>query len=459
MKTNDKNTKDFFLDIFSESEAEKYSKKLAAFHIENVEQLYGALNPYLPQFSEKEIKTRGLTSSYAKVAQKAAKKEDKIRKLKKALKISTQKANLIMVSLENIDFPKQARKKNDSELSFGLYPSFFKTRSEFWSTATFRSLPSQFVLPDYKKMGPVFNQGSRGTCVANAYCSLFDYLTEDKTSRQFLYHQCKMVDGIKDKEGTYMYVPVKLMSSTGIVDYGIVNEKTWPYNPMPGRTMHQGPPPEVCYNDYRYYNTSFVGTRKQSVIDDIKHLLTGSNFHKPVPVVIGVTLFESFNNNYSQKTGWITMPLPGEYKTGGHAMIIVGYYDDKKVFLVRNSWSTAWAAANPYGYPGHALIPYEYIVNYAQSPCWTFLSLNNKKLSVPESQRLYNTHLQFNKEFSHKKSALKSAKSRSTRRYPRKSKNVRLRYFLLGIATSLLFVYYKEVIHFLQEFLKWLDKM
>ncbi len=58
------------------------------------------------------------------------------------------------------------------------------------------------------------------------------------------------------------------------------------------------------------------------------------------------------------------MPLPGEQVVGYHAMLIVGYDESRRMFLVRNSWSASWAAENDGGFPGHAWMPYEFITSY-----------------------------------------------------------------------------------------------
>lgn len=42
----------------------------------------------------------------------------------------------------------------------------------------------------------------------------------------------------------------------------------------------------------------------------------------------------------------------------GHAIILVGYDDDKKVFTFKNSWGTSW------GFQGYGKISYNYIKNY-----------------------------------------------------------------------------------------------
>jgi C1A family cysteine protease len=51
------------------------------------------------------------------------------------------------------------------------------------------------------------------------------------------------------------------------------------------------------------------------------------------------------------------MPSRGEEVVGGHAVLVVGYDDAQKRFIVRNSWGSEW------GMGGHYTLPYDYIVN------------------------------------------------------------------------------------------------
>ena len=50
------------------------------------------------------------------------------------------------------------------------------------------------------------------------------------------------------------------------------------------------------------------------------------------------------------------MPGSFEQSDGGHCMLIVGYSNADRTFLVRNSWATKW------GQQGYGTLPYEYIL-------------------------------------------------------------------------------------------------
>ena len=74
-------------------------------------------------------------------------------------------------------------------------------------------------------------------------------------------------------------------------------------------------------------------------------------------IVIGISVYESFESVEVSKTGIVPIPKDGENNLGGHAILIVGYDDDKKCFKFRNSWGESW------GDKGYGYIPYNYLTN------------------------------------------------------------------------------------------------
>ena len=89
-------------------------------------------------------------------------------------------------------------------------------------------------------------------------------------------------------------------------------------------------------------------------------------------VAIAVPVYDSWEENANTRiTGNITMPLPGEQTTAGHAFVLVGFEDNTDFagggyFIVRNSWGVRWASKSSFG-AGYGTIPYKYItdLNYA----------------------------------------------------------------------------------------------
>jgi len=391
MKTIIPNSKvsEFFHEI-NPKIGKKYSKILNNYNIFTVEQLAGAISPDLPFFNKKEVICKGLVTNYQSVQLNNQKDSVKIKKIKKLFNTNQKEASLIYESLNKVEFPIRVMKLTPSFLSMGLQVSKTSEKSTYWTSdyQVNKFEGTRYFIPDYERMGSVFDQGSRGTCVANAATSLIDYITDRRTSRQFLYHQCKMIDGHPNRSGTNMYNPIKIACNKNLIDYGTVTEEQWPYNEDYEETEHQGPPLEGCFYTSRYYSEEQIYIRESSIITDIKTILLGSNIATAVPLTMGFALYESFNSYSTRRTGWVTIPLPGEEISGYHAMLIVGWDDEDKVFIVRNSWGNSWAAENSYAKPGHALIPYKYIEKYTHGGC-SLLSMKDSLFEVKEKDRLY----------------------------------------------------------------------
>lgn len=84
------------------------------------------------------------------------------------------------------------------------------------------------------------------------------------------------------------------------------------------------------------------------------------------PFVFGFSVYESFESHTVAKTGIVPMPNKTEHLLGGHAVMAVGYDDNKQTFIVRNSWGTTW------GNQGYCYMPYDYLSNPTlASDFWT----------------------------------------------------------------------------------------
>jgi len=86
---------------------------------------------------------------------------------------------------------------------------------------------------------------------------------------------------------------------------------------------------------------------------DIKLILSQN-----IPVIAGIQIYSSFESDETAKTGIVPLPdTAREQLLGGHAIMLVGYDDAQKSFIVRNSWGTTW------GNRGYCLMPCDYLTN------------------------------------------------------------------------------------------------
>lgn len=388
-----------FLQKIIGRKAKNAVSNLRKYRIETLSQLLGLVQRRIPRVSVKTARIKGITRA-GLAAQRKIQPESIVSQLQNAMRVS--RADALKVYNRCIRTSGNFQHYNfNSGWAFGSVKNrkTIKSEDKFWFSAPDINIePGFFVAPNYNIIGPVFDQGERGTCVANAFCSCLDYLTGLKSSRQFFYHQAKMIDGIPDEEGTYIETAVRVFYDRTFTDLGIVEETIWTYNPYSGETPHQGPPPEKAFNTKRIFSEKDpVFIRETNKIEDIKYLLNckitcRSNYStddKTHLVEMGAALHESFFSRNTSETGWVTMPLPGEAIVGYHAMVICGYDDERQLFLVRNSWGPQWAINNDRGFNGHAWFPYEYIEKF----CHVGVSVGSFKMEhmiIPESERLYN---------------------------------------------------------------------
>ena len=88
-------------------------------------------------------------------------------------------------------------------------------------------------------------------------------------------------------------------------------------------------------------------------LNDLKDCLVSG-----YPFLFGISVYESFESASTRASGIVPMPAEGEKKLGGHAVLAVGYDDDKKQFIFRNSYGPDW------GKSGYGYMPYDFVTKY-----------------------------------------------------------------------------------------------
>jgi C1A family cysteine protease len=129
--------------------------------------------------------------------------------------------------------------------------------------------------------------------------------------------------------------------------YGICPESEWPYN----IAKFGSRPPAKCYTDALQDRA----VKYQRVAQNLAQLK--SCLALGLPIVIGFTVYDSFESNDVANTGYVPLPKHNEQVLGGHAVLVVGYRDSDLKFIVRNSWSTQW------GDNGYCYMPYAYLLD------------------------------------------------------------------------------------------------
>ena len=192
------------------------------------------------------------------------------------------------------------------------------------------------------KFPEVYDQGKIGSCTANSLCSIFDYDSSNfKSSRLFLYYNERLInnetnidEGASIRDGIYC-----------LKNYGVCSEKDWAYN----ITNIFVKPSDICYENAKK-NFVIEAFYISNDINTIKYWI-----HKNEPISLGINVYSNFMS--ASKTGFVNIPLKTDEYLGGHAVILCGFDDINKQFILRNSWGSHW------GDNGYFYLPYDYITN------------------------------------------------------------------------------------------------
>lgn len=191
------------------------------------------------------------------------------------------------------------------------------------------------------------SQGSQGSCAVFSIASIYEYilkksaLTEYDLSEAFVYYNVReKKNKVLEDTGSSLYDVI-----SSIAEQGICAESFFPYNPE-SYTIKPG---EEAYKDALQRLIKGAKNVKLTV-DDFKSALADG-----YPIAVSMKIYDSFGND---NAGFIFRPTEKEIKNekhGNHAMVICGYSDNERVFIVRNSWGTG------FGDNGYCYIPYSYI--------------------------------------------------------------------------------------------------
>ena len=189
------------------------------------------------------------------------------------------------------------------------------------------------------------DQGPIGACTVFAVSSIYEYIlkrtsdTETDLSESFVYYNVRHLDGkeLEDSGSSYQDV------ITSIGEQGICTEALHPYTHL----LSDVPSDEAYLDGEKRRITKALNVNVAE--KDIKSALQDG-----YPVAVSLKIFDSFRAT----SGFVRRPTESEIASadfGYHAMVVVGYSDDTKFFLVRNSWG------EHFGDKGYCYIPYSYI--------------------------------------------------------------------------------------------------
>lgn len=206
---------------------------------------------------------------------------------------------------------------------------------------------------------PIQNQDQLGCCTGFAIVGALEY-DENKQSESFVklselfvYFNERDFEGDIDQDGGAMIRDgIKL-----IAKFGVCQEALWPYNEA---RFKDRPSLEAFQDGLNHRALAY----KRVIVDqaNFEHALAAG-----FPIVMGITVFESFESDAVAANGLVPMPdAQHEECMGGHAVLAVGYDRIKRLVKVRNSWGPDW------GDRGYFYLPYEFMFDSGLvSDAWT----------------------------------------------------------------------------------------
>lgn len=201
---------------------------------------------------------------------------------------------------------------------------------------------------------PIEDQGNLGSCTANAGAGLIEYYERRAfgehldASRLFLYKVTRKLLHWTGDTGAWLRTTMKAM-----VLFGIPPEEFYPYD----ISKFDDEPGAFCYafaQNYqaiRYFKLDKIGVSSTQLLGRLKNFLAAG-----YPAMFGFTVY-----NFGNEKGEFEFPGPNDPLQGGHAVVAVGYDDNRKIgkdkgaIKIRNSWGVNW------GEGGYGWLPYAYI--------------------------------------------------------------------------------------------------
>jgi C1A family cysteine protease len=207
-------------------------------------------------------------------------------------------------------------------------------------------------LRDTGHLPEVWDQGELGSCTAHGAGAAYSFDlavqgsgTNFIPSRLFVYYNTRVIeDTVSYDSGATIADAIKSINR-----YGCPPESDWPYIIA---KFTRKPPQEAFVNGELRQALKYAVVRQTA--NDMKACLTAGT-----PIVVGFTVYESFESDEVAETGDVPLPGPTEQVLGGHCVLVVGYTkrNGKDVWICRNSWGTEW------GDNGYFYFPEAYLLN------------------------------------------------------------------------------------------------
>lgn len=228
----------------------------------------------------------------------------------------------------------------------GWMPDLPDRRDFLFSARPHVLLPSRVDLRPH--CSPVQDQLDLGACTAFAIVGALEYLQRVRhrpsrqLSKQFLYYQERVIERtVKQDAGAQIRDGIKACAKIGVSMESLCRYDTATFTRKPRA---------AAYVDAA--KRTITAYKRIQTLHGVRTALAAGT-----PVVFGFSVYDSFESEDVALHGVVPMPKKNEPMIGGHAVLAVGYDDEKRMVLCRNSWSESW------GIKGYFWLPYAYIMD------------------------------------------------------------------------------------------------
>jgi C1A family cysteine protease len=198
---------------------------------------------------------------------------------------------------------------------------------------------------------PVYDQGQLGSCTAFSMGKgLREYMQRKNGEKQVplsaldLYYYERLNMGqeyVNQDSGANM-----VDGMTVLANRGVATDESWPYKISIFKTKPSAAA-DATAADWKIKKAVPLAS-----FEDVKTAIANGQ-----PVAFGFLVY----NNFFRIGSDGMMPMPKGSAVGGHAVLAVGYDDEKKALIVRNSWGGSWGAK------GYFYMPYDFAKNPEQT--------------------------------------------------------------------------------------------
>ncbi len=231
--------------------------------------------------------------------------------------------------------------------TYGWRPDLPDQRDFAFTWARLGKIPAYVDLRS--GLPPVYDQLALGDCTGNAISGAIEFdrfkqgMPRLTPSRLFIYYNERLIEGTTTSDAG-----ASLRDGMKTIDrQGVCPESYWPYNPLRFAIM---PTRDAYMAASRHKSITYW-----SVAQDLGVML--GCLANRYPFVAGFSVYESFESQETARTGQVVMPSASEPMLGGHAVLVVGYNEERRCFLCRNSWGLDW------GMDGYFWMPYAYLLS------------------------------------------------------------------------------------------------